>query len=161
MTHIRLHGDPFGDGAASCALRSFLRTAQEHGLRVSLSLAGVPAGAPGDGERPVEVDDGPRRWAAVTRLPERALAPLLAAARVDVAASAPVVTFAKAGERDDSARLAGLAWPEASAVIAARGDLTSEELLARLKAELRWAGTEDPVCGLPERRLRRAKCTYF
>ena len=154
MTHVRLHGDPFGDGAVSSALRSFLRRAQDSGLRVHLSLASVPPRSPGAGERSVALDDGLRRWTTSTRLPEQVVARLLAAARVDVAATAPVLTFAVPAQLEDAVRLAELAWPQACAVVPARCDLTGEELLARLKAELRWASTEAPEHGVPELQLR-------
>lgn len=154
MTHVRLHGDPFGDGAVSSALRSFLWRAQGSGLRVHLSLAAVPPRAPEPGERSVALDDGLRRWTTSTRLPEEAVERLLAAARVDVAATAPVLTFATSALLEDAARLAGLAWPQACAVVPARCDLTSEELLARLKAELRWASTDASLLGVPELQLR-------
>lgn len=154
MTHVRLQGDPFGDGAEARALRSLLLRAAGRGLRVGLSLAAVPARDPCEGERSVDVGDGLRRWRTATRLEEQEVASLLAAASVDVAATAPVVTFAPAAERADAARLAGLAWPQACAVIPAGRDLATDDLIARVQAALRWAGVAAPAFGLPEPVLR-------
>lgn len=169
MTHVRLEGDPFRDGATSRELRSFLRRAQEDGLRVSLSLASAPARAPREGERSVSLTDGLRQWRVATSLSEQEVELLRQAAQTDVAATAAVVTFARPDQQADAARLAGLAWPSACAVIPARCDLTTEELLANVKAALRWSGTEDPARGVSEQAARpwlslgpttRASCVH-
>ena len=137
MNHVRLHGDPFGDDASAAALRRFLRSAQEGGLRASLSLAGVP-------ERPPRATD----------LPEDEVEWLLAAAEVAVVATAPLVVFAAAPIREDVVRMAGLQWSRACAILTARCETTTTDLLNRVRAEFRWAGHERQADAQPEAKLR-------
>ena len=154
MNHVRLHGDPFGDGASASSLRHFLRSAQEQGLRPALSLSAVRPRAPRDGERVVSLTDGVRRWETATSLSQSEVDWLLAASDVAAVATAPLVVFAAAPERADIVSSAGLEWPRACAVLAARCDSTTQDLLARVRAEFRWAGHERQPGAEPEAALR-------
>jgi len=87
-------------------------------------------------------------------LPKKDLALILAATKADVVATAPLVVFAAANERRDAARAASLAWPKACAVIEARSDIGSGELVDRVLAELRWAGIERQPHACSEGSLR-------
>src|SRR6186713_1678957 len=68
-------------------------------------------------------------------------------------ALAPVVVFAPTAALADNVLMAGFERPLAAAVIAARDGATPADLLQRLRAELRWAGTENPPHALEERDL--------
>lgn len=153
MNHVRLQGDPFGDDCAAARLRAFLRLALGSGLRCSLSLGAVTPRPPAPGEREVPLTDGVRELVVGTDLPPAELELLARAAGEAVASTAPVLVFAPAGQRADAVREAGLDWPQAAAVIAARDDATPAELVGRMRAELRWAATEDPPHALEEREL--------
>ncbi len=141
MNHVRLLGDPFGDDPAASALRSFLRQCLGNGMRCSLSLACVQPREPGPGEREIPLTDGVRNLRVGTRLPAAEVEMLLRAAGDAVAATAPVVVFAAAERRVDQVREAGLWWPQACAVSCAREGATAGELLDRVRAEIRWAGS--------------------
>jgi glycosyltransferase involved in cell wall biosynthesis len=153
MNQVRLHGDPFGEDAAASLLRSFLRQALGSRLRTALSLAAVRPRAALPGERAVPLTDGVRDLEVGTRLPPAEVELLLRAANELVAATAPVVVFAPAERRADAAREAALTWPGAAAVLVARDGASAVDLLERLRAELRWAGTESPPHALDERVL--------
>ena len=152
MNHVRLHGDPFGGDAG--ALRSLLRSLQEAGMRVSLSLVVGPERAPEVGERRVAVDIRGRRREFWTRLPERQVDWLCEAIREDVVATAPLVVFAGAGDVDDQVTMCGLAWPKACVVIAAGRGSEPTRLTERVRAELRWSGNERQPHARPEMELR-------
>lgn len=152
MNHVRIHGDPFGDGAG--ALRALLQQLQGAGMCVSLSLVAGPDRSPGIGERRVTLDVRGRRWDVVTRLPERQVDRIRSAMQRDVVATAPVVVFAGSGDGDDDVIMGGVAWPKACAVIAAGSDSDPASLTARVRAELRWSGNERQRHALPEMQLR-------
>ncbi len=154
MNHVRIHGDPFGEGAAASLLRSFLRLALGNGMRCSLSLSGVSLRPPAHGERVLALTDGARDLHVGTLLPPAEIELLLRAASVAVAATAPVVVFADRDERADTGRMAGLEWPLAASVLVAGEGATAPDLLERVRAELRWAGCENPPHGLAERDLQ-------
>jgi hypothetical protein len=154
MNHVRIQGDPFGDDTDAGRLRSFLRLAEGNGMRCSLSLSAVAPRPPADGATVIPLTDGVRDLSVATRLPPAEVEHLLRAAGADASATAPVVVFAAAAALDDAARLAACEWPEAAAVVAARPDTTAAELLARVRAELRWAGAEQPEDALRENELR-------
>lgn len=135
MNQAWIHGDPFGVDASAVLLRAFLELASQSGLLCAL--------APG----------GDRWLRHAARLP-RAEAELVAqATERDVAATAPVVVFAPATSLADAVTMAGFERPLAAAVIAARDGALPADLLQRLRAELRWAGTENPPHALEEREL--------
>ncbi len=154
MNHVRIHGDPFGDTPAASALRSFLRYAAGQGMQACLSLSAVPAREPRPGERPIPLTDGVRNWNAATQLPPAEVELILRAANQRCAATAPLVVFSDAQQREDELRLAGLEWPAACAVIAAGCDGSAPELVDRVRGELRWAGTERPQHALSYGELR-------
>ena len=152
MNQVRIHGDPFGDGADGVALRSFLRCAVGLGVRCSLSLTGVPP-RPCGGEREAVLDDG---WSATrvrTWLPDAEIAMIEAAAATAVATTAPVVVFAPREQRADAQLLVGWEWADATAVLVASEAHQPQDLLQRVRAEWRWGGLEHPQHGLPERLL--------
>ena len=153
MNHVRLLGDPFGEDPAASALRSFLRQCLGNGMRCSLSLAGLQPREPGPGEREIPLTDGVRNLRVGTRLPATEVEMLLRAAGEAVAATAPVVVFAGPARRVDLVREAGLWWPRACAVSSARDGATAGELLDRVRAEIRWAGSENPPHALEEHEL--------
>jgi glycosyltransferase involved in cell wall biosynthesis len=153
MTKVRVHGDPFGDDAAASRLRSFLRLCAASGVRCSLALAHVASRAVQPGERAVALTDGVRDFEVGTRLPPAELELVLRAANGAVPATAPVMVFAPPARRADAVHEAGLTWRRASAVLAVRDGSSAEELLQRVRAELRWAGTENPPHALDEREL--------
>lgn len=127
MNQVRVHGDPFGDSAMSAALRAFVRLAHDSGLRCALAaLDGSAVAAAGE------------------------LSSCLAPA---VASTAPVLVFAPPASSSAAMLAARRRWPRACAVLVAAADVRAEELLARVRAELRWAGVEDPPDGLTEREL--------
>ncbi len=146
MNPVRLWGDPFAGTAAAARLRAFLILAGENGCEVALALGAVREAAVTGGEV-VELTDGARVLRVGTALCEAELARLRRAVTSVVPGSAPVVVFAEAEGMADGLALAGLEWPRACKVIPAQAAATAQELLARVRAELRWAGTEDPpVC---------------
>lgn len=153
MSQVRIQGDPFGEEGAASLMRSFLRLALASGVRCSLSLAAVEPRPPLPGERAIALSDGGCVRRVATRLPPAETRSLLRAAGVAVAATVPVVVFAPAARRADAVRAAGLAWPRATAVVAARDGVTAQELLERVRAESRWAGREDPPHALDELEL--------
>ncbi len=154
MNQVRIHGDPFGDDAEAGLLRSFLRLALASGVQCALSLTAVQGRAAGVGEREIPLTDGVRELRVGTRLPPADVDMLLRASGQPVAATAPVVVFAPAERRTDVQRLAALEWPEATAVIAAREGHRAADLLDRIRAEIRWAGTEHPAHSLELRDLQ-------
>lgn len=154
MNHVRIHGDPFGEGPDSSRLRSFLRLSLGCGLRCSLSLAGLQDRPLGQGERAVPLTDGSRNLQVGTALPPAEVEVLLRAAGEAVAATAPIVVFAPTDVRADTRLQVGLEWPLATAVIAANEGHCAQDLLERVRAESRWAGSEDPPHSLPLRQLQ-------
>ena len=154
MSHVRIHGDPFGDDVDAKRLRAFLRLAQEGGMRCSLSLSAVRMRAPAPGDRIVALTDGVRDLRTATALPPAELERVMHAANVAVAATAPLVVFADAEHRADAARLASLEWPRASSVFVASCQCSAESTLDRIRAEIRWAGVEHPEHSLSERELQ-------
>ncbi len=144
MKPVRLYGDPFGSGSAAAALRSCLEAGATRGFAVSLCLSAVRSG--GSGQATVELGDGSRTFAVQTNLSPAAIAALQRAVATSVPATAPVVVFAPQRWRADMLALAGLEWPLACTVVNGCADAAAP-LLDRLDAELRWAGTEDPVLG--------------
>ena len=119
MNHVRIYGDPFGEGRDAHTLRGALRYLQEYGLHVSLSLPIAPPGGASRGRRAVAVTDGRRAWDVATSLEGVEVDRILQAARTDAAATAPLVVFARAAERADALRAASLEWPQACAVVSA------------------------------------------
>jgi glycosyltransferase involved in cell wall biosynthesis len=153
MNHVRIVGDPFGEDAAASQLRSFVRQALAAGLRPSLSLAAVQPRPPAPGERTIPLTDGVRDLATATALPPAEVELLLRAAGNAVAATAPVLVFAAPEARADLARETALLWPQACLVLPVRCGVSAGDLVERVRAELRWAGTESPVHGCEERQL--------
>lgn len=154
MNEVRIHGDPFGDSAAASQLRSFLRLAVGSGVRCALSMTGVPARTPAEGEREIPMTNGDRSWVTATSLPPAEVDQILRAASECVSATAPLIVFCPVKVHVDTLRLAGLEWPDAAAVMVAKPPVTASELLDRLRGELRWAGTENPPHSLPESELQ-------
>ena len=154
MNHVRIYGDPFGQGRAAHALRGALRYLHDHGLHVSLSLPIAPTDGESAGQRTVAVTDGRRAWDVATSLGSEDVDRVLAAAGTDAVATAPLVVFAGAEQRVDALRAASLEWPQACAVVSAADVDTLEELLNRVRAELRWAGLERRPRACSERQLR-------
>ena len=154
MNQVRIHGDPFADSGAANQLRSFLRLAVGNGVRCSLSLSGVLPRQPQSGERPVVLTDGDCRWEAATNLPPAEVDLIQSAVSESVSATAPVLVFCGADHQRDVCQLVGFEWSDACAVMAAGANAAPLELLDRLRGELRWAGTEDPVHALSESELR-------
>ncbi|MFK7739105.1 MAG: glycosyltransferase [Planctomycetota bacterium] len=159
MNQVRLHGNPFAADAVAGQLRGLVRLcADGSGITCALSLAKVSERPPLPGEQVVSLTDGVRNWSIPTGLPPAEIELLLGAAvGKRVAASAPVVVFCSDDEQRDAVRLAGLEWPEASAVIAAPTSATAADLLRRVGAELRWAGVES----LPHARTLRDVRPYL
>jgi glycosyltransferase involved in cell wall biosynthesis len=153
MNQAWIHGDPFQEDAAASLLRSFLRLAVGSGLRCALAPGGLRSRGPAPGDSEVLLPDGARTRRIGTRLPPAEIELLVRAAGESVAATAPVVVFTPPHERADGQRLAGLERPLAAAVIVARDGDTAADLLQRLRAELRWAGAENPPHALEEREL--------
>lgn len=154
MNQVRVHGDPFGETTASVLLRSFLRLALGNGMRCALSLTSVRPRPVRPGEREVPLTDGVRNLTVPTRLPATEVEFLLRCADLAVAATAPVVVFAEPAHRAGITRLASLEWPLAATVLAVRDGSQPADLLERLRAELRWAGIENPPHALTERELQ-------
>jgi glycosyltransferase involved in cell wall biosynthesis len=153
MNQVRIWGDPFGEDCPSSLLRSFLRLSLGSGMRCALSLTSVEPRAAGAGEREIPLTDGVRDLRVGTRLPPAEIDMLLRAAGEAVAATAPVVVFGPPGPSKDMVTLAGLEWPRAAIVLRAREGVTAAELLERVRAEVRWAGCENPPHALEERQL--------
>ncbi len=153
MNQVRIYGDPFGDDSVASLLRSFLRLALGSGVRCSLSLAAVRAGEPEPNQRVVPLTDGVRDLRVGTHLPSAEIDLLMRAAGEVVAATAPVLVFASPQQRADAVRAAGLTWPRATAVLPTRDGAVAADLLERVRAELRWSGTENPLHALDEREL--------
>lgn len=127
MNQVRVLGDPVGASPASAVLRAFIRLAHDSGMRCALiALDGQPCAMPGD------------------------LAGCLVPA---IAATAPILVFAPPPTAAAAASLARRRWPRACVVVVVRADARAEELLDRMRAELRWAGVEDPPHALAEREL--------
>jgi len=123
-------------------MRSFLRFATGSGLQCGLSLGGLEARSVLPGEQVIPLTDGVRDFRIGTRLPPAEIELLLKSANEAVAATAPVVVFAAATEAADAVQMAGLEWPQATAVLLASDAATASELVDRVRAELRWAGVE-------------------
>ena len=153
MNQVRIHGDPFGEDSAASLLRSFLRLSLGSGMRCTLSLSAVRPREPGPGEREIPLTDGVRKLRVGTRLPPAEVDLLLRAAGESVAATAPVVVLAPPTGLVDAGRMAGLEWPLAATVLTVREGTKAPDLLERVRAELRWAGVENPPHALDERDL--------
>jgi glycosyltransferase involved in cell wall biosynthesis len=153
MNQVRIHGDPFGEDGPASLLRSFLRLALGSGMSCSLSLSAVRPRAACGAQREIPLTDGVRDLRVGTCLPPAEVDLLLRAAGNLVAATAPVVVFAEPEARADAVCMAGFEWPCAAIVLPARDDATAADLLARVRAELRWAGCEHPPHALEEREL--------
>lgn len=144
MNHVRLHGDPLAEDASASRMRSFLRLALANGLRCAWSLDGLRRdGAAGDGPK-VTLQDCDRVVSAPTRLPPAEVELLQRALDEAAPATAPVLVFAAAAERATAVAEAGFVWPEAAAVVAVGDGATAGGLLDRARAELRWAGLDNP-----------------
>lgn len=154
MNQVRIFGDPFGDDAPASLLRSFLRLALGSGVRCSLSLAGVTPRDVLPGQRAVPLTDGVRDLQVGTHLPPAEVDLLLRAASEVTAATSPVLVFAAPAHRADAVTTAGLTFPRAAAVLSTREGATAADLLERVRAELRWAGIENPPHSLEERELQ-------
>ncbi|HEX5052576.1 MAG TPA: glycosyltransferase [Planctomycetota bacterium] len=152
MNQVRIHGDPFGEDWAASLLRSFLRFALGNGMRCALSLSAVRTRAPAAGERAIPLTDGVRDLNVATALPPAEVDLLLRAASQAIPASAPVLVFAPTAS-EEARLMAGLEWPRAAVVLDARDGTTAGELLARVRAELRWAGSENRPAALGETEL--------
>jgi hypothetical protein len=144
MNHVRAYGDPFGDDAPASQMRSFLRLLQGNGMRGAWSLDGMPAHDGDDGLPTVTVRDCDGEVAIPTLLPPAEVELLQRAADEAAPSTAPVVVFADESRLADAVRNAGFAWPQACVVVAARSGVTPADLLQRVRAELRWAGLENP-----------------
>jgi glycosyltransferase involved in cell wall biosynthesis len=154
MNQVRITGDAFGEGHSAGQLRSFLRAAQAVGLECHLALDAAAAGRPPlPGEQVVPLTDGARNLTIGTRLPPAEVQHLLRANEQDVASTAPLLVFGEGDRLDDLARLAGLAWPKAAVVLPVRSGVGAAELVDRVRAELRWAGSESPLHALPATEL--------
>ncbi|MBL9077473.1 MAG: glycosyltransferase [Planctomycetes bacterium] len=153
MNQVRIHGDPFGEDAAAGLLRSFLRLALGNGMECALSLSSVQPRPVAAGEHTIHLTDGVRDFVVGSLLPPAEIDLLLRAAGNVVAATAPVVVFAAAPLRADVTTLVALEWPRAAIVLAARDGSTGQDLLERVRAELRWAGCEHPPHALEAREL--------
>ena len=145
MHPVRIYGDPFCEGPVASRMRSFLRFATGSGLQCGLSLGGLEARSVLPGEQVIPLTDGVRDFRIGTRLPPAEIELLLKSANEAVAATAPVVVFAAATEAADAVQMAGLEWPQATAVLLASDAATASELVDRVRAELRWAGVEASV----------------
>lgn len=135
MNHVRAYGNPFGDDAPASQMRSFLRLLQGNGMRGAWAFDGLPTGS-------VRDCDGER--AIATQLPPAEVELLQRAADETAPSTAPVVVFADEAQLADAVRNAGFAWPQACVVVAARNGAAPADLLQRVRAELRWAGLENP-----------------
>ncbi|MFN7670314.1 MAG: hypothetical protein ACK5S5_07685 [Planctomycetota bacterium] len=154
MNHVRLHGDPLADDAAASRMRSFLRLALANGLRCAWSLDGLrPDGAASDAPK-VTLQDCDRVVSVPTRLPPAEVELLQRALDEAAPATAPVLVFAEADERATVVAEAGLVWPQAAAVVAVGDGATANELLDRARAELRWAGLDNPPLAREARELQ-------
>ena len=153
MNHVRIVGDPFAESAASSQLRSFVRQALGAGLQVSLSLAAVTPRPPAAGERSIALTDGVRDFVVGTMLPPAEIELLLRAAGQAVAATAPLLVFAEPEQLPELVQTAGWQWPLACVVLPARAGVTALEWIDRIRAELRWAGSEHPPHAREEREL--------
>lgn len=141
MNPVRVHGNPFGDDLPASQLRSFLRLAHGGGMECALSLAWVRGRPPAPEETAVPLQDGVGSFVVGTRLPPAEIELVQRAAAQSVAASAPLVVFASAAELPMAVQQAGLEWPDATVVLAAQPGVAVADLLVRVRAELRWAGT--------------------
>ncbi len=153
MNQVRIWGNPFGEDVPAGLLRSFLRLSLGGGMQCALSLTPVEPTAAREGEREIPLTDGVRDLRIGTRLPPAEIDMLLRAAGEAIAATAPVVVFGPAAALADLATLAGLEWPRAAIVLVAREPSTAADLLDRVRAELRWAGCENPPFSLEPRFL--------
>lgn len=140
MHHVRLSGDPFGPAPHSEALRAFLHLLLRHGLRGAIDVSAVPARPLPAGERAIRIGAGADQRLFASGLGADDEARVLAAIDTVVAATAPVLVFAPAAALDDARKLAALAWPRSCRVLAVPATQPPDELLQRLRSELRWAG---------------------
>jgi glycosyltransferase involved in cell wall biosynthesis len=155
MNEVRVHGDPFGDDTHCQELRGLLRLCLGSGMRCALSVPLADLRPPRPGERQIDIDDGAGMVAIGTALLSAEIELIRRCMADAVSATAPVVVFAPADAAADRVLLAGLAWPRACKVLPARAQDQASALLARVRAELRWAGTEDPEHGVEEAELQR------
>lgn len=144
MNHVRAYGDPFGDDAPASQLRSFLRLLQGNGMRGAWSLDPVRAHDEDATAPVVDVHDCERTLAIATRLPPAEVELLQRAADEAAPSTAPVVVFAAESRLAAAARAASLRFPQACVVVAAHAASSASDLIQRVRAELRWAGLENP-----------------
>lgn len=144
MNHVRAYGDPFGDDAPASQLRSFLRLLQGNGMRGAWSLDPVRAHDEDATAPIVTVHDCERALAIPTRLPPAEIELLQRAADEAAPSTAPVVVFAAEPRLAAAVRAASLRFPQACVVVAAHAASSASELIQRVRAELRWAGLENP-----------------
>lgn len=148
MNPVRIWGDPLAGTPAAARLRAFLAHCQEQRFRAGLCLTALQPGAtPAEAATTwLELTDGARTLRVAAPVPAADLERIRAAADSAVPATAPVVVFAEPAALADATALAGLEWPAACRVLPAHAEALPADLLARVRAELRWAGTEDPAC---------------
>ncbi len=140
MSPLRLFGDPFASDATGVALRVFLQVCIDSCMDIAIRAA------------------SPGEFGATASSPRAVLSPaettaIQAALERTVPSTSPVVVFAAQAHTQAALELAALAWPKSCRVMAADRQ-RPEDLLTRVRAELHWAGTEDPDCGVDEMTLR-------
>ena len=152
MNVVRIWGDPFAEDEVGSSLRGFLRVATGSGVQVGLCLSAVQPG--GSGGAVIELFDGVRRMPVRSALPPSELQMIVDAAQRSLPGTAPVLVFAGHRAMADALQLAGLEWPRSCRILKVAIDATASELLARVRSELHWAGTEDPEVGFDARELQ-------
>lgn len=153
MNYVRAYGDPFGDDAPASQLRNFLRLLPGNGMRGAWSLDSVRAHDEDATAPIVTVHDCQRTLAISTRLPPAEVELLQRAADEAAPSTAPVVVFAAESRLAATVRAAGLRFPQACVVVAARAASSASDLIQRVRAELRWAGMENPTFARDELEL--------
>ncbi|GDY01557.1 hypothetical protein LBMAG49_08860 [Planctomycetota bacterium] len=142
MSQVRIFGDPFAGEASASALRVFLQLCFCSGMTVAIRCKPEP------GSDSAEI---PQVSRAVLPAAERAL--ILAALDQVLPSTAPVVVFSPHLQGKDALELANLMWPKSCRVMLADRQ-RAEDLLHKVRAELRWAGTEDPDHSVDALQLR-------
>lgn len=140
MSPLRLFGDPFASDATGVALRVFLQVCVDSCMDVAICAS--PAGAFGAKATSSRAEITPSEAATIQAALERT-----------VPSTSPVVVFAASAQTQAALELAALAWPKSCRVMSADRQ-RPDDLLTRVRAELHWAGTEDPDCGVDEMTLR-------
>ena len=154
MNHVRIYGDPFGEGPEARELRGALRYLQECGLHVALSLPADERTCGAVGGRLVEVSDGRRSRVVATDLDVAEVQTIVAASQRGAVTTAPLLVFASDRAREETLRAASTDWPLACATVLAGGGKALPELRDRVRAELRWAGLERRARACSEQQLR-------